>query len=336
MKKILLWFLSASLSFALGAGLAVAQTPPPASPPPNSDQSTPPPFGYHAVSPKFWKLVDKNAKPKVLSTAFGFTEGEVWSPKDGGILYVSDENQGHIYILKPDGTRTILTTQVDPDGNTLDSDGYLLDAASVLHAIVQVMPDGHLKILADTYEGKDFNSPNDLVEGPDGAIYFTDPPMDMHKRLPQLGFTGVYRLGQDGKVTLLFKDLPAANGIAFSPDGKRLYVNDTDKRIVRVCDFAGGGVSNCRQLIDETSMPGHGWPDGMKTDMRGNIWTTGPGGIWVISPEGEHLGTITFPKYPVNFAWGGKDYKTLFVGSSDTVYELKTKVRGFIPWLGYK
>lgn len=332
-KKSLCLALLGCLSLAL-VPVVVAQSAPAPAPPPQHRRHRPaPPFGYHPVDSGFWKLVSKHAQPQVLSTAFGFTEGEVWSPKQGGIVYVSDEEQGHIYILKEDGSRTVLTTQVDPDGNTFDQNQQLLDCASVLHAIVRVADDGKLTTLADNYQGKAFNSPNDVVMGPDGAYYFTDPPLDMHDRKPELDYSGVYRLGRDGKVTLLFKDLPTPNGLAFSPDGKRLYVNDTKEKIVRVYDFHDGSISNGRLFIDEKTTPGFGQPDGMKVDSKGNVWVTGPGGIWVVSPAGKHLGTITFPKNPVNFAWGGPGYKTLYVGAGNTVYKLKTNVQGFVPWL---
>ena len=314
------------------AGLLAAQTP---APQPRHRRPHPP-FAYTALKPGFWQRMDKSARPKTLSTAFTFTEGEVWSPKDGGILYLSDEEQNHIFILHPDGSRSVLASLVDPDGNTFDQNRQLLDCASVLHAIVRVAPDGTLTTLTDTYQGKAYNSPNDIVMGPDGAYYFTDPPLDMHGRAPELGFSGVYRLGRDGKVTLLIKDLPQPNGLAFSPGGKRLYVNDNKLNIVRVYDFHGGAVSHGRLFVED-KLPGQrGGPDGMKVDMRGDVFVTGPGGIWVVDRNGRHLGTITFPEHPVNFAWGGPGYKTLFIGANGTVYALRTRVRGFVPWLHIK
>src|SRR6266700_3366166 len=164
-----------------------------------------------------------------------FSEGPVWDPH--GFLYVSDEEKNKLSRVYPDGRVETVLDIGDPDGSTLDAQGRLVTTASVLRAIIQVEPNGQYKILADKYEGKKFNSPNDIILGPDGALYFTDPTLDLPKGEKQeQDFQGVFRLGKDGSVRLLTKDLTAANGLAFSPDGKRLYVDDTRRHEIRVYD----------------------------------------------------------------------------------------------------
>jgi gluconolactonase len=197
-------------------------------------------FELRAHSPKFWKLIARHTQLKRIATGFGFTEGPVWDPH--GFLYVSDETLNKILRVYPDGHRETLIELGDPDGSTFDHEHRLLDCASVLRAIIQIDPDGHYKVLADRFQGKRFNSPNDVVIGPDGAIYFTDPTLDLPKGQPQeIPLQGVYRLDAQGKVQLLAHELAQPNGLAFSPNGKRFYVDDSDRRDIRVYDFLRGG-----------------------------------------------------------------------------------------------
>lgn len=291
------------------------------------------PFQLQALNPTFWKLVPHNAKLRVLATGFGFTEGPVWDRR--GFLYVSDEIQNKIYRIDPNGTKAAVISLGDPDGNVYNRQQQLIDCASVLRAIIRVNVDGTYAILADRYQGKRLNTPNDIVLGPDGGFYFTDPTLDFTKTMTQeLPWQGVYRLDAAGQLTLLTKVFSQPNGIAFSPDGKLLYVNDTQQRNIRVFDFRSGTISNGRIFGAEPPTPGgpRGVPDGMKVDQRGDVWVSGPGGIWVWSPAGEHLGTIQFPRGATNFSWGGREFKILYVAAGDTVYTLPTNVRGFVPY----
>jgi len=206
-----------------------------------------------------------------------------------------------------------------------------------LRAIIAITPDGHYKILADKFEGKRLNSPNDVIIGPDGAIYFTDPTLDLVKGEKQeIAFQGVYRLGAKGNVRLLTKDLIQPNGLAFSPDGKHFYVDDSEQRNIRVYDVAAdGNLVNGRIFGEEKGDEHEGVPDGIRVDRRGNLFVTGPKGIWVWDSRGHHLGTIAMPEQPANLTWGDKDYGTLYITATTSVYRLRTKVRGFIPYLAH-
>ena len=290
-------------------------------------------FGLQANSKQFWSLISKDAKLEVVAKGFGFTEGPVWDPV--GFLYVSDEEQNKIYKVSGDGQKTELIALGDPDGSTYDQNQQLIDCASVLRAIIRIDSTGKYTVLADRFEGKKFNSPNDVVLGPDGAIYFTDPTLDLVAGEKQeLAFQGVFRLDASGKVTLLTKELSQPNGLAFSPDGKKFYVDDSKQRNIRVYDFQPDGtLASGRIFGEEPGGKGDGVPDGMKLDRSGNLYVTGPGGIWIWSPQGEHLGTILMPEQPANLAWGGANLDTLYLTATTSVYKLKMSTRGFVPYL---
>ena len=292
-------------------------------------------FKLTAESPIFWKLLDRDAKLTRVAGDFGFTEGPVWD--DAGFLYVSDEEKNRIYRVFMDGRKEEVISLGDPDGNTYDAKHRLIDCASVLRAIIAVTPDGKYTTLADHYDGKKFNSPNDVIVGPDGAIYFTDPTLDLVKGEKQeIPFQGVYRLDEKGNVRLLTKDLAQPNGLAFSPDGKRFYVDDSEQRNIRVYDVAHDGtLSNGKIFGQEPGGDHDGVPDGIKVDTEGNLFVTGPKGIWVWDPQGHHLGTIEMPEQPANLAWGDNDYATLYITATTSVYRLPTRVRGFVPYLAH-
>jgi gluconolactonase len=288
-------------------------------------------FQLQALSPRFWELLDHDTQLAVVATGFGFTEGPVWDHR--GFVYVSDETLNKIFRVYPDGKKEVVIALGDPDGNTFDRHHRLIDCASVLRAIIAVTPEGKYQILADRYQGKKFNSPNDVIVGPDDALYFTDPTLDLIAGEKQeIPFQGVYRLDPNGDVRLLTKDLAQPNGLAFSPDGKHFYVDDSEKRNIRVYDVAADGtLVHGRIFGQEPGEKDDGVPDGTKVDKNGNIFVTGPKGIWVWDPDGNHLGTIVLPEQPANLAWGDEDYGTLYITATTSLYRLKTKTHGYVP-----
>ena len=288
-----------------------------------------------ALSPSFWKLIEPKAAVAKVASGFGFAEGPVWD--ESGYLWVSDETLNKIFKVDVrSGEKKSIIALGDPDGSTYDRERRILDCASVLRAVIRLSPDGtSYTILADRFEGKRLNSPNDVVLGPDDAIYFTDPTSDLPKGEKQeIPFKGVYRIAKDGQLRLLIKDLKDPNGLAFSPDGKLLYVDDSTDQTIWVYDFlADGNVAHGRIFGSEKADPKEGVPDGMRVDNAGNLYVVGPRGIWVWSPSGEHLGTIVVPEQPANLTWGDADYSTLYITAETSVYKIRTKAHGFIPYL---
>lgn len=288
-------------------------------------------FELKALAPGFWDLLARDARLDTVADDFKFTEGPVWDER--GFLYVSDEELNKVFRLFPDGRRETALHIGDPDGATFDAKHRLVVCADTLRAVIELLPDGKYRVLADRYEGKRFNSPNDVVLGPNGALYFTDPTLDLPKdERQEIPFQGVYRLAEDGTVRLLTRDLEQPNGLAFSPDGRRLYVDDSSRKEIRVYDVGpDGALDNGRLFGKEDGPPRSGVPDGMRVDTRGNLFVTGPLGIWVWSADGSHLGTIVLPRQPANLAWGDADLGTLYITARGSVYRLKTKTQGFVP-----
>lgn len=289
-------------------------------------------FFLKAEDPAFWKLFDRDEQLHTMGEDFGFTEGPVWEP--AGTILLSDETKNAIYRLYPDGHRDELIQLGDPDGNTFDKDHRLIVTASVLRAIIRLSPDmKSYTVLADRYKGQRLNSPNDVTLGPDGAIYFTDPTLDLVKgERQEIPFQGVYRLDAHGELTLLTEEIHQPNGLAFSPDGKFLYVDDSAQRNIRRYRFHHGRLSDGIVFADENVPGTRGVPDGMKIDKKGNLYVTGPGGIWVWSAAGKHLGTIVLPHQPANLTWGGPKNSMLYMTAGSFVYTLPTKARGHLSY----
>ncbi len=300
--------------------------------------------------PAIDKIVGPNPKVFKLAEGFEFTEGPVWVNSNGGYLLFSDPNANRIYKYTPDGGR--LEVFKDPSGyagadvaeyGQPGSNGLALDPRGRLsinqhgnRRVVRLEDDGRETVLAGRFEGKRLNSPNDLVYRSDGTLYFTDPPFglpkffdDARKELP---YSGVYSL-REGRLRLLTKELTGPNGIALSPDEKYLYVGDWDERRVVVMRYearADGTLGGGRVFIDMTPALDRekNAIDGIKVDAEGNLYVSGPGGLWVVSPEGKHLGTIITPRHVHNMAWGDADGRTLYLCARSGLYRMRLNVAG--------
>jgi len=262
-----------------------------------------------------------------LASGFQFTEGPVWHP--GGYLLFSDIPASVIYRLDPGGSPSPWRS---PSGNsnglTLDRQGRLVACEHGNRRVSRTEADGTVVAIATHYDGKRLNSPNDVVVRSDGSVYFTDPPYGVREEAKELPFNGVYRLSADGALELLVDDFDRPNGLAFSPDEQTLYVDDTTRRLIRAFDVApDGSLANGRLFADMAS-DAQGGPDGMKVDVTGNIYCTGPGGLWVYLPSGELIGRVTGPQLPANLAFGSPDRKTLYLTARTSVYALRTRTAG--------
>jgi gluconolactonase len=292
------------------------------------------------LDPAFDAIVSPSAAIEKVAGGFKFTEGPLWRPD--GTLWFSDVQGNVVRSVAPDGKVTVLVENaggpsttpdgfVGPNGMAQAPDGSVWLVQHSNRQIVRVNADRSLTPVVTRFEGKRFNSPNDLVFAKDGSLYFTDPPYGLPKQDEdpgkELTFNGVYRFA-DGRVQALIRDLNRPNGLAFSPDFKVLYVNNSDaaKNLVMRYDVAANGtVSNGRVFVNLTSKT-DGLADGLKVDARGNVYTTGPGGVWVLSPAGKHLGTIAPPEVPANCGWGGRDGKVLYMTAVTGVYRIATLV----------
>ena len=224
---------------------------------------------------------------------------------------------------------------VGSNGLTLDKEGRLVICEHGDRRVTRLEKDGKLTVLADKYQGKRLNSPNDAAYKSDGSLYFTDPPYGLFdEKKKELDFQGIYRLTADGKLQLLNKELSRPNGLAFSPDEKTLYVanSDPEKKLWMAYDVAANGtLSKGRVFFDVTAEKEDGLPDGLKVDTQGNVYCTGPGGVWIFSPDGKHLGTIKPTEVPANCHWGDADGKTLYMTARKGLYRVRLNIPGIRP-----
>ncbi len=305
------------------------------------------------LDPALDGIVPAGTEVEKLAGGFEFTEGPLWVP-EGGYLLFSDPNTNTIYRWNPDGQVTVYRTksgyagvdvgryhQPGSNGLALDAEGRVVIDQHGNRRVLRVERTGATTVLADTYEGKRLNSPNDLVFKSDGSLYFTDPPFGLPKVFADPGketpWSGVYRW-HDGQVTRLDTDLTGPNGIAFSPDERVLYVSNWDparKVIMRYDVQPDGTVANGRVFYDITrSNRGDDAWDGLKVDLEGHVFAAGPEGIYVLSPEGRLLGVISLPEHVANFAWGDADRRSLFITASTGLYRLRVAVPGTTPFEG--
>jgi gluconolactonase len=322
------------------------------------------PMKVERLDPALDQIIPGQPRLEKVATGPGFswTEGPVWIPA-GYLLFAEIPSNsirkwspgvGVSVFMQPSGWKESTPyTGHEPGSNgmTLDSRGRLTVAGHAqrdVWRLEQMNPKAQVTVLADTYEGKRLNSPNDLVYKSDGTLYFTDPPYGLPKLdsdpTKQLPFSGVYRLPgarshkpgtppDRDQLQLLVKDLPRPNGICFSPDEKYLYVNNSEpkKLWMRYTVKADGTLTDAKVFFDASSDKRVGAPDGMKVDQSGNLYSAGPGGVWIISPEGKHLGTLEVPERVGNVAWGGGDHKTLYVAASSSIYRIRLKIPGVYP-----
>jgi gluconolactonase len=309
------------------------------------------------------QIVPASATLEKIATGFTWTEGPIWIANDYLLFAEITSNSirkwtpsaGVTVFMQPSGyqgTAPYGGPEPGSNGMTLDSQGRLTVAG---HARRQVWrlesldPHAQITVLADAYQGKKLNSPNDVVYKSDGSLYFTDPPYGLrtqsdHDPEKELTVNGVYRIPnavaqQPGAppdrahLQLLVKDLTRPNGIAFSPDEQFLYVNNSEPKKIwmRYRVKADGTLSDPKLIYDATADPRPGAPDGMKVDQKGNLYSTGPGGVWIFSPEGKPLGTILIPEKSANLAWGGPDHKTLYITASTSIYRVDLHIPGIYP-----
>lgn len=368
------WVMSADASHAQNPLGPPTHTPPPPAPKqpliPSPVPAPEDPLRKPAKAPasgeeSFDSIVDPALSAKVIAEGLEFTEGPVWIPGHDnlpGYLLFSDIPADTIYKLdvskitaQPDDTRRSESEKAKPEvflkpsgfsnGLTLDQKGRLVIAQHVGKVVRRELndkPDAPSTVLAEKYEGKTFNSPNDLIVAPDGSIYFTDPPYGVRPplgpegRTRELDFTGIYRLSPAGGLTLLNKSFASANGLAFSPDFKTLYVTETGNGNIQAFPVNADGTLGDPRLFacndaGSTGAGGRGskrGADGVRVDVQGHVYAVGPGGVWVYSTAGKLLGKIATPTSPTNLCFGGPDNKTLFMTTRDSVCMINVKIAG--------
>lgn len=284
---------------------------------------------FEAQDPHFRTLFCPPLKIQRLATGFQFTEGPIWIKTEGCLLF-SDIPGNTIYRLQPEGKVSVFR---QPSGNanglTCDRQGRLIACEHGNRRVTGTEADGSITVLADSFEGKPLNSPNDVVVAQDGSIYFTDPPYGIQPHQQQQPVQGVYRISPEGDLTRVVDDFDRPNGLAFNQDGTQLYIDDSSKRRhLRVFDVEPNGELTNGRLFYDMASDRDGDPDGMTVDSQGNLYCTGPGGIWVFSEAGQHLGTIVLREQPANCTWGDADYCSLYITACTSIYRIRCRQPG--------
>lgn len=290
--------------------------------------------------PALFSILDPDGELERLASGFLFTEGPLWNAEDESLLF-SDMPGDHIRRWSAAaGVTTYRKPSNMANGLAYDRRGNLLACEHATSRVTLTDSSGQTRAIATHYGGKELNSPNDIVCAPDGSVYFTDPPYGRVEfygvpREQELDFQGVFRVGGDpGSPQLLVDDFEAPNGLCFSLDGRRMFINDTARGHIRVFDVKGDGSLAGGEVWAETNGDGIGGADGLKIDSAGNVYSTGPGGLHMFNTEGVSLGVIKMPEMAANFTWGGSDYRSLFIAASTSLYRIRMKTPGRRPVSG--
>ncbi len=284
----------------------------------------------------FRDVVGDDVEIEQIGGGFAFTEGPIWHPRERHLIF-SDMPGDHMRRWRADGgIETFRRPSNKANGNAYDRQGRIVTCEHATSRVTRTGPDGAIEVLASHWDGKALNSPNDIVVKSDGGIYFTDPTYGRLEyygvpREVELPFRGVYRIEPgDNRLTLLADDFGQPNGLCFSRDETRLFVNDTEHAHIRVFDVGADGTLSNGRVWAAPAGAGDGAPDGMKIDSAENLFCTGPGGIHVFDPDGGCLGVIRFPEVVANFTWGDDDLCGLFVTASTSLYRVRVKVPGLV------
>ena len=283
---------------------------------------------------RFRQVVGDDAPIEELATGFDFTEGAVWNHVDGYLIFSDMPGNVMRKWTAADGIQVFRQPSNMANGNTYDLQGLLITCEHATSRVTRTEQDGSITVLASHYDGKELNSPNDVIVKSDGSIYFSDPSFGRMEyygvaRDTELDIRGVYRLDPDsGDLTLLVDDFDQPNGLTFSLDERHLFINDTMRAHIRVFDVdSDGGLSNGRVWAELTG-DREGLADGMKIDSEGNLYTAGPGGVQVLAPDATCLGVIYVPQGVANFTWGDADLRSLFINAGTSLYRTRVNVAG--------
>ncbi len=294
---------------------------------------------FEVRDPAFRRIVPEGAKIEQIATGFWFTEGPLWR---GDHLLFSDIANSRIVRYRRLEEGPVVETFRAPsnlaNGLTVDHQRRLIACEGATRRLTRTEPDGSIVVLAERYQGKRLNSPNDVVVAADGSIYFSDPfwangfanpnGPSVRNEDQELTFAGVFRIAPDGMLAPVADDFERPNGLAFSPDGRTLYVDDTRRFHIRAFDVRPDGSLTNSRIFADLRAPEPGVPDGMKVDVEGNVYCTGPGGVWVIAPSGAILGRIVPPEVPANVGWGDDDWRSLYITARTSVYRVRLEIPG--------
>jgi gluconolactonase len=294
---------------------------------------------FDMTAPGFERIGLPDSELDVVANDLLFGEGPVWNKRTGEFYWV-DIIGDTIWKWKPGGERTVVVRpSYRADGMTFDLEGRLVVAGWSWRKVWRIEHDGSMTILCSEFEGEKLNSPNDIVVKSDGSIWFTDPSgglnnVQMHGDDVQryMDYHGVFRIAPDGKVTCVVRELTYPNGLAFSVDESLLYINDTRENKIRVWDVQPDGTLTNKRLFCDLVGPEPGVADGLKVDVEGNTYCTGPAGIHVHSPKGDLLGRILVPGHATNLGFGGDDWKTLYITTYTSVFRIKLGIAGVAVW----